>query len=163
MQDPLIKSILSLMGSGGSHPSSEFSDDARSLPWVLHVDDDADFSRALKIRLEAHGVAVVRAFDGLDGVRSAKKYPADAIILDMVMPNGNGEEVLRLLKQNPLTREIPAIVLSSRRDGALRRRLLDLGAVEYLTKPLDFPLLHHTLSRYFDVLPLSRSREVTIC
>jgi len=128
------------------------SSDTTMPPWVLHVEDDAQFSDALKTRLESHGVAVIRAFDGADGVQNAIKYPANAIILDVEMPNGTGDEVLRLLKGNESTRHIPVIVLTCRKDRVFRSKMLDLGAAAYLDKPLDFSLLHKELSKHIHIL-----------
>ena len=121
-------------------------------PWILHVEDDAQFSAGLKTRLEAHGVAVIRAFDGMDGVRTAFKHPADAILLDVEMPNGSGDEVLRLLKETESTRNIPVIFLTCRKDRVFRRKMLAMGAAAYLNKPLDFSELQRELANYIDIL-----------
>jgi len=138
------------------------SSDTTMPPWVLHVEDDAQFSAALKTRLESHGVAVIRAFDGANGVQNANNYPADAIILDVEMPNGTGDEVLRLLKENESTRHVPVIVLTCRNDRVFRRKMLDLGATAYLNKPLDFSLLHEELSKHISILAKSAAATAGI-
>ncbi len=138
------------------------SSDVSMPPWVLHVEDDAQFSSALKTRLESHGVAVIRAFDGADGVQNANNYPADAIILDVEMPNGSGDEVLRLLKENESTRNVPVIVLTCRNDRVFRRKMLDMGAAAYLNKPLDFSLLHEELSKHISILAKSAAATTDI-
>jgi DNA-binding response OmpR family regulator len=122
-------------------------------PWVLCIEDDDDFSMALKLRLEAHGVAVVRAFDGTSGYRTAFTHPASAILLDYNLPRGQGDYVLRRLKENPVTAEIPVIVLTGNRSATTRRQMLNLGAEAYLTKPLDFAELMEVLEPYVDMLP----------
>ena len=127
-------------------------------PWVLHVEDDALFSAALKTRLESHGVAVIRAFDGIDGIRNAFKHPADAIILDVEMPNGSGDEVLRLLKETESTRDIPVILLTCRNDRAFKQKMLNMGAVAYLNKPLEFSELQRELAKHIDILPETTTR-----
>ena len=127
-------------------------DERSTPPWVLHVEDDWQFSAALKTRLEAHGVAVIRAFDGMDGVHNAFKHPADAILLDVEMPNGSGEDVLRLLKGSESTKHIPVIVLTCRKDRTFRRKMLDIGAAAYLNKPLNFSELQKELSKHIDIL-----------
>jgi len=76
-------------------------------PWVLCIDDDSDFSFGLKQRLAEYGVDVLRAFDGMEGYRYAFSSQAQLILLDYEMPNGNGEYVLRRLKENPVTQDIP--------------------------------------------------------
>ena len=127
------------------------------LPWVVHVDDDADFSNAIKKRLEALGVVVVRAFDGMDGLECIAKYPPNAIILDLDMPNGTGDEILLALRENPSTQDIPVLILTCNHGRQMKRRLKNLGAAAYLTKPLDFQSLHEHLGNYIDVLPISRT------
>jgi len=119
----------------------------------LHVDDDAEFSAALKLRLEAHGVAVVRAYDGSDGIQQSQTYETDAVLLDVEMPNTNVEEILIAFKQDELTKQVPVIVLTGRKDPQLQQRLEFLGASAYLTKPLRFEELREQLARYIDILP----------
>jgi DNA-binding response OmpR family regulator len=124
-------------------------------PWVICIEDDEDFSMALKLRLEAHGVAVVRAFDGTAGYRAAFTHPASAILLDYNLPDGQGDYVLRRLKENPVTAEIPVIVLTGNSSTAVRRQMFNLGADAYLTKPLDFADLMDVLEPYVDMLPVA--------
>jgi DNA-binding response OmpR family regulator len=57
------------------------------------------------------------------------------------MPNGRGDYILRRLKENPVTKDIPTIVLTGRKDAALERKLLNLGAVRYFTKPYNIAKL----------------------
>ena len=122
-------------------------------PRVLHVEDDQEFSAAVKRRLEAHGVAVVRAFDGRDGILQSQKYATDAVLLDFEMPNANGDEVLMTLRANEGTKRIPVIVLTCRNDHQLRQRMASLGASAYLTKPFEFDELREQLARYINILP----------
>ncbi len=121
-------------------------------PCVLHVEDDKDFSEAVKIRLEAHGVAVVRAFDGHDAIRQAIKFSCDVVLLDFEMPYAKGDEVLKTLRENELTRELPVIMLTGRRDAELERRMAELGVCAFLTKPLRFDALREQLARLIPVL-----------
>ena len=123
------------------------------MPWVLCIEDDDDVSRSLKLRLEAHGVAVVRASSGMQGYRHAYTYPADAIILDYNLPDGRGDYLLGRLKENPLTAHIPVIVVSGVKDRSVERKLRNMGAVNYLTKPVAFKELLEELANHIDVLP----------
>ena len=122
-------------------------------PCVLHVEDDQDFSSALKLRLEAHGVAVVRAFDGADAIRQSRKYATDVVLLDFEMPHAKGDEVLKELRENESTKNLPVIMLTGRDDRQLRQRMVELGANGYLTKPLRFEDLRTQLAKHVDVLP----------
>ena len=117
----------------------EESSDSR--PWVLCIDDDADYSLALKLRLETHGIDLARAFEGMDGFVQAFMRPADVILLDYEMPNGQGDYILRRLKENPITKDIPVISVTGRRERSIERKMLSLGAALFMNKPIDFDRL----------------------
>jgi len=124
-----------------------------SPPVVLHVEDDCDFSAALRYRLEAHGVAVVRAFNGDDGIRQAQKQKVDAILLDFDMPLLKGDEVLEALREDEQTKYLPVIAITGRQDERLKIRMQQVGASAHLTKPLKFEDLRKQLARFIDILP----------
>lgn len=124
-----------------------------SPPVVLHVEDDCDFSAALRYRLEAHGVAVVRAFNGVDGIRQAQKQKVDAILLDFDMPLLKGDEVLEALREDEQTKYLPVIAITGRQDERLKIRMQQVGASAHLTKPLKFEDLRKQLARFIDILP----------
>jgi DNA-binding response OmpR family regulator len=132
--------------------SSTASAGVEDVPWILCIDDDADFSDALRIRFEEHGVAVVRAFNGMEGYRMAFTSPARVILLDVHMPNGEGDYILRRLKENPVTKNIPVFILSGAKDRVLQRRLIAMGAVDFFEKPVDFKRLRERLADYVDIL-----------
>lgn len=121
---------------------------AEPRPAVLCVDDDREFAASLKRRLEQHGVDVMQAFAGMDGYCTAFAHPVQAIILDCRMPDGDGEYVLRRLKENPVTQHVPVIVLTAAQDRALERRMYNLGAVQFLSKPVDWNELWAELERH---------------
>ncbi len=122
-------------------------------PRVLCIDDDPSFSLALKLRLESHGVAVIRAFEGMEGFRYAFSRATDVILLDYVLPNGQGDYVLRRLKDNPVTKPLPVIAITGYKDREKQRRMIALGADALLFKPLDFSELLVELGRHISVLP----------
>jgi DNA-binding response OmpR family regulator len=125
------------------------------LPRVLCIDDDDELSHSLRIRLEAEGFAVSRSAEGVEGYRIAFRRPVDAVILDYHLPDGRGDYVLRRLKENPMTKDVPVIVLTGVRDHSVERRLLNLGAVSYLNKPLVFAELLAELREYIGTPALS--------
>lgn len=117
-------------------------------PWVLCIDDDATFSFGLQMRLQGQGVDVLRAFGGREGYRCAFHSRAQAIILDYELPQGNGDYVLRRLKENPVTRDIPVIVLTGNRDRQVQRNMFSLGAACFMNKPYDWSELWSELQRH---------------
>jgi CheY-like chemotaxis protein len=121
----------------------------RREPQVLCIDDDAEYTRALQLRLNSLGINVLRASTGLDGYCDAVAQPTDAILLDYQVPNGPGDYILRQLKANPATRDIPVIVITGRTDHVLEKTMLNHGAAKFLQKPLDFGKLITELSKHF--------------
>ncbi len=120
-------------------------------PWVLAIDDDPDFSIGLQKRLLSVGVQLVRAYRGMDGYRSAFQSRPAAILLDYQMPDGNGEYILRRLKESSATDTVPVIVVTGMRDASLKRRMLAGGASEFLTKPITWDQLKRALVQYTDL------------
>ena len=118
--------------------------------WVLHVDDDREFTNVVRQRLAPLGISVVSVYDGRSGIRKAFSRDASAIILDYEMPNGQGDFVLGRLKENSITRDIPVIVLTGKKDRFLERRLLGMGASLFLNKPPQFDRLIAELKRHVD-------------
>jgi signal transduction histidine kinase/CheY-like chemotaxis protein len=123
-------------------------DDARQAKHgstVLVIDDDAEACEIIRRFLEKD-FNVVTAFSGEQGLRLAHELQPAAITLDVMMPEMDGWSVLRALKADPQLNKIPVIMLSMIDD---RTRGYSLGAVDYLTKPVDRELLRKTLSRYY--------------
>lgn len=133
-----------------SEPLQPAEEDAAE-PWILCVEDDRDFSLALQLRFKRHGISVVRAFEGVEGIQTALTRPAEAIILDYNLPNGRGDYVLRQLKANPLTKAIPVIVVSGQKRPGLEKEMLHLGAVRFFAKPVRFDALLEELQRHIAV------------
>ena len=133
-----------------SEPLQPVGDDSAE-PWILCVEDDRDFSLALQLRFKRHGISVVRAFEGVEGVQAALARPAEAIILDYNLPNGRGDYVLRQLKANPLTKAIPVIVVSGQKRPGLEKEMLHLGAARFFAKPVRFDALLEEVQRHIAV------------
>ncbi len=99
---------------------------------VLMADDDKDLAEAVGWYLEAHGMRVTRVHDGLAALDAFRADPADALILDIMMPGIDGFELCRRLRQ--LT-DAPILMLSAREGEADKVRALGIGADDYVTKP----------------------------
>jgi DNA-binding response OmpR family regulator len=128
---------------------------AKRPPKVLCIDDDPDISKAIKLRLETHGIDVLRAFDGMPGFWTALDTRPDVIICDMVMPNGDGNHLFRRFQSHTLTKDVPIIILTAQTNPALRRLMLSLGVAAYLTKPIVFDELLRELRPFLPILKCS--------
>lgn len=102
---------------------------------VLVCDDDELLVELLSHRLGSRGYRVVVASNGGAAVEQAVKYGPDAIVLDMMMPVLDGQQVLRRLKADVATADIPIIMLTARRQERDIVGALELGADDYLVKP----------------------------
>jgi two-component system cell cycle sensor histidine kinase/response regulator CckA len=104
---------------------------------ILIVDDTPTNLDMLLDVLEAAGFKVVVAEDGERAIALSEYAPPDLILLDILMPGIDGFETCRRLKANPSTQEIPIIFLTAVSDNVDKVRGLNLGAVDYITKPLN--------------------------
>ncbi len=125
---------------------------------VLYIEDDRECSDGLKIRLEHKGLEVLQAFSGLEGYRLAVSRQPDVILLDFLMPNGEGDYVLRRCRETLVTSSIPVIIVTGLCDRGLERKLRSQGAVGYVTKPIDFDRLLDEISPYVS-LEVSETAE----
>jgi signal transduction histidine kinase len=105
---------------------------------VLVVDDEPFIVAALTELLEPAGYGVIGCGSGSEAVARARQYKPDAVVLDIMMPEINGFDVLRLLKSDSSTASIPVIVLSVLDD---RNKAIELGAAEYVRKPFEKDVL----------------------
>ena len=106
-----------------------------SRPRVLVVDDEEDVINVLRLVLGKSGYHVLTAASGMDGLMRAQSEHPDAILLDIMMHEMDGWEVLKLLKLDDQTRDIPVIILSARVEPKDKIRGLQEGAIDYVTKP----------------------------
>ncbi len=113
------------------------SSEARVKPVILTVDDSADIQMLLRARMSQEGLETRSALDGASGIELAKKERPSLILLDIDMPGMDGFEVLRALKSADETQGIPVIVVSGASSPTDKVTGLDLGAVDYVSKPFD--------------------------
>jgi len=118
---------------------------------VLVVDDEAPIRLLCRVNLEAEGMAVVEAADGETGLELARTKLPDVILLDVMMPGRSGWEVAEELLADEVTSGIPIIFLTARAEIRDRAKGIDLGGVDYVTKPFNpvelAPLVHDLLDR----------------
>jgi two-component system, OmpR family, phosphate regulon response regulator PhoB len=104
---------------------------------VLVIDDEAPIRLLCRVNLEAEGVTVLEAADGSTGLAIARSQRPDVILLDVMMPGLDGWSVAEELLEDPLTRDIPVVFLTARADLRDRVRGIDLGGLDYITKPFN--------------------------
>ena len=122
-------------------------------PWehkpltILCIDDDPVIIRSIAIRLQPYGIRVRGMDNGTQGYLSAVADPPDLILLDLKMPNGQGDYVISKLKDNPHTKDIPVIILTIESTSGVQRRMTSLGAESLVTKPVHWPDLFAHMGR----------------
>ena len=118
---------------------------------VLVIDDEAPIRLLCRVNLEAEGMDVIEAEDGSVGVELARSERPDVILLDVMMPGMDGWEVLQALQAEQGTSKIPIVFLTARAELRDRAQGLELGGIDYVTKPFDpvglAPLVHGLLER----------------
>jgi signal transduction histidine kinase len=121
----------------------------RGQPRILIADDEPDMLRYLKSQL---GISfqVIEAVDGQQAVEKASQFLPDVIVCDMMMPEKNGLEVCRELRERTSTRSIPILLLTARADEETKLAALSAGASDFITKPFSTTELSVRLKNLFD-------------
>jgi DNA-binding response OmpR family regulator len=104
---------------------------------VLVIDDEAPIRLLCRVNLEAEGMTVLEAADGDAGLMMARAERPDVVLLDVMMPGRNGWEVAEELLADERTGSIPIVFLTARAEVRDRARGIDLGGVDYVTKPFN--------------------------
>jgi DNA-binding response OmpR family regulator len=118
---------------------------------VLVVDDEAPIRLLCRVNLEAEKMEVLEAGDGPTGLEMARKEHPDVVLLDVMMPGLDGWRVAEELLEDPATSSIPIVFLTARAELRDRARGLDLGGLDYVTKPFNpvelAPLIRDLIAR----------------
>src|SRR5580765_8267252 len=104
---------------------------------MLVIDDEAPIRLLCKVNLEAEGMDVLEAPDGPSGLEKARESRPDVVLLDVMMPGLDGWRVAEALLEDERTNEIPIVFLTARAEFRDRARGLDIGGVDYVTKPFN--------------------------
>lgn len=118
---------------------------ANQKPLVLIVDDSVDVHRLLRARLRHEQIRLVAVTGGREALEHVEHEVPSTILLDLDMPEMSGFEVLRALKENPRTHNVPVIMLSGMAGSEDKVTAFDLGAQDYVTKPFDLSELRARL------------------
>ncbi|MHC4461367.1 MAG: response regulator [Planctomycetota bacterium] len=119
----------------------------QNAPSVLVIDDDGATRRAIQHNLYSNGFKVYMAPNGLCGIKAAREYKPDLILLDVIMPEMDGLEVLVNLKWNKKTKDIPVLMLTSKKTIGDIETAYARNADGYLTKPFTGSELVNTVKR----------------
>jgi DNA-binding response OmpR family regulator len=118
---------------------------------VLVIDDEAPIRLLCRVNLEAEGMEVLEASDGPTGLEKARNDEPDVILLDVMMPGLDGWQVAEELIDGETTSAIPIVFLTARAEARDRARGLDLGGIDYVTKPFNpvelAPLVRELIGR----------------
>jgi two-component system, OmpR family, alkaline phosphatase synthesis response regulator PhoP len=117
---------------------------------ILAVDDEKHIVRLVEVNLQRAGYNVVTAYDGREALEKVKSEKPDLVVLDVMMPYMDGFEVLKNLKADPETAEIPVIMLTAKAQDADVFRGWQSGVDCYLTKPFNPMELLTFVKRIFD-------------
>lgn len=107
---------------------------------ILIIEDDPAIAKGLKESLEDEHFHILTASDGREGYEMAKKEKPDLILLDLMLPTMNGQDVCRKLREDDVT--IPILMLTSKKEDTDKILGLELGADDYITKPFNLRELH---------------------
>ena len=118
---------------------------------VLVIDDEPPIRLLCRVNLEAEGMEVLEASDGPTGLEMARNDEPDVILLDVMMPGLDGWQVAEELIDGERTNAIPIVFLTARAEARDRARGLDLGGIDYVTKPFNpvelAPLVRELIAR----------------
>lgn len=127
-------------------------------PLVLVADDDPDILLLMTVTLERDGYDVVGAKDGLSAFEAAVERVPHLVLLDLMMPGLDGYEVTRRLRGEPITKDVPIVIVTAAAEESQAAKALDAGADAYMKKPFSpRELLAKTASLILERRPRSRT------
>jgi twitching motility two-component system response regulator PilG len=112
---------------------------------ILLIEDDVGLAEFIQWQLQRDGYEVLIAYRGEEGLRQAQAWQPDLLILDIMLPEMDGFEVCRCIKENPETRHIPVVILTARKSTHDYARGVEVGADAYITKPFKSAHVVETL------------------
>jgi two-component system, OmpR family, alkaline phosphatase synthesis response regulator PhoP len=127
---------------------------------VLVIDDEAPIRLLCRVNLEAEGLEVVEAPDGPSGLDIAEREQPDVVLLDVMMPGLDGWSVAERLLEGEETSHIPVVFLTARADLRDRARGIDLGGLDYITKPFNPVELASLVSRVVSAVERGEREQV---
>lgn len=127
---------------------------------ILIVDDNTWMQRIVAKIISSYGWEPIVAGDGYEGIAAALEHQPDAVILDLIMPDLSGMQVLRLLKRLPYTAEIPVLILSVATEAELLMEAMRSGAAGFIRKPFTRSTLHEKITQVLSTpAPISQPQR----
>jgi two-component system chemotaxis response regulator CheY len=115
---------------------------------ILTVDDSLSVRKFMSLALKAGGYRVISAVDGMDALEILPNEKVDLVITDLNMPNVDGFELVRTIRQNVMYSSLPIIILSSLADAENVEQGLKIGANSYIIKPFNMKKIQDEVSKY---------------
>lgn len=115
--------------------------EGETMPKILMIEDNEQNRDALSRRLQRHGYDVITAIDGRQGITMAQAEIPDLILMDLNLPDVDGWEATRILKEAPETRAIPIMAMTAHAIAGDEERALQAGCDDYHAKPVEFQRL----------------------
>lgn len=129
-----------------AEPSGSRIEDAGTVRTVLYIEDQVANQRLIERILQRRpDVTLLSAMQGSLGIEIARRHRPDLILLDLNLPDISGEEVLLQLHAESHLRTVPVVFISADASERVRKRILGMGAREFLTKPIDISLFLRTV------------------
>jgi two-component system chemotaxis response regulator CheY len=115
---------------------------------ILAVDDSATVRKFVSVALTMQGFSVVTACDGMDALEKLPHQQVDLVITDLNMPNMDGFELIKALRENAAYKAVPVIILTSLTDEASKDTGAGLGVNSYLVKPFSLEKIQYEVAKY---------------
>ncbi len=115
---------------------------------ILVVDDSVTVRKFVSVSLSMQGFDVTTACDGMDALEKLPQKKIDLIITDLNMPNMDGFEFIRTLRENPDYRDLPVIILTSLSDQGSKEEGAKSGVMSYVVKPFSLEKIQYEVSKY---------------
>ncbi len=112
---------------------------------ILLVEDNQDLQFLLSCQIKSMGFAIISANNGMEGVEKAIEEKPDLIIMDILMPGMDGREATRMIRSNPMTKNIPIIVLTVLFRHLDQESCIEAGCNDYIVKPFRFKVLQEKI------------------
>ncbi|WP_390630063.1 hybrid sensor histidine kinase/response regulator [Leptothermofonsia sichuanensis] len=148
--------------AGNLHQTTMLTDALTKSVHILLVDDNPNNLKVLSEAIQGYGWKALMATDGESAIEQAEYASPDLILLDVMMPGFDGFETYRRLKSNPVTQDIPVIFMTALSDPTDKVKGLEMGAVDYVTKPFQHEEVVARLKLHLKLSHLTRTLEYQV-